>query len=70
MSELVTINFQVERPLKKRLDTWPWGLKAAVLRKLIAQVCDIYDKGGAGALGAIVDGKVELVFKSDQLVEG
>ena len=70
MSEMITLNFQVERSLKKRLDIWPWGIKSAVLRKLLEDACDIYDKEGSQGLGKVVDGKLHLVPKADQLVEG
>lgn len=69
MSSSNVVNFSVDEALKKKLDMWPWGTRAAVLRALIEKACDFYDSHGSLGLGAIVDDKVQITMKSDQLVE-
>lgn len=51
------ISFAVEDDLYEKAMKIPWGLRAAVLRKLLSVLVDSADKNGQMIYGAILDGK-------------
>jgi len=63
----VTVNFRIERELHNRLDSLPWGIKASLLRKMYELVADAYDKDGKIIIGTILDDKMELRLKREEI---
>ena len=63
MSNKMRISFPVDDDLYKRINRIPWGVRAAVLRRLLERVIDAAEEHGELVYGAVIGGKFSIEYK-------
>lgn len=58
-----SIRVLIDEQMQQRLHLIPWGIRSEVIRKLLSMALDLTEKHGALALGAILDGAIDIVVK-------
>ena len=60
MARMVKMSFNVEAAEITRWRRIPDGIRGTVLRHVMGVVCDIYEKKGEAALGALLTGRIHI----------
>jgi predicted DNA-binding protein len=63
---MAKISIEIPDDLNERLNKFCfWGVKSAVMRKVIEQLCDAVEVHGTGVLTLVVEGKYNIVARKE-----
>lgn len=57
-----SIRVLIDQDLSERLNIIPWGIRSEIIRKLLDMALTLTEKHGTMALGAILDGSIDIVI--------
>ena len=59
----IRLSFNVSPALHKKANKIPWGVRAAVLRRLLERIVDAAEEHGPEIYGAVMGGEFDIVGK-------
>lgn len=64
-----SIRLLIDDELASRLHLIPWGIRSEVIRKLLDMALTLTEKHGTMAIGAILDGAIDIVIAPSKNVQ-